>query len=75
MKLIMDFEDYQPWSGAVYTYDLIDAHNKLDELAELITQCYPEGLTETKLNDLLWFEPTWVLSSLEIEDDDNDELE
>lgn len=49
---------------------------KLDEeLDELITDCFPEGLTETELNDILWFEPTWVLDNLGIEDDDDDELE
>ena len=74
MKLIMDFSDYQPWSGAVYTYDLIDDHNKLDELDNLITECYPNGLTQTELNDILWFNSKWVLDSLGIEVDD-DELE
>ena len=75
MKLIMDFSGYQPWAGARDTYALIDCHNKLEELDELITQCYPEGLTETELNDILWFDNEWILSSLGIEVDDNDELE
>ena len=75
MKLIMDFSDYQPWAGARDTYALIDCNNKLEELDELITECYPDGLTQTELNDILWFDSEWVLSSLGIEDDDNDELE
>ena len=70
MKLIMDFSDYQPWAGAIDTYALIDCHNKLEELDNLITECYPEGLTETELNDILWFEDEWVLSSLGIEVDE-----
>ena len=74
MKLIMDFIYYQPWSGAIDTYALIACHNKLEELDELITECYPEGLTETELNDILWFDSEWVLNSLGIEVD-NDELE
>lgn len=75
MKLIMDFIHYQPWAGARDTYALIDCHNKLEDLDNLITECYPEGLTETQLNDILWFESDWVLDNLGIEDDDNDELE
>ena len=71
MKLIKDFIDYQPWAGARDTYALIDCYNKLEELDELITQCYPEGLTETELNDLLWFESVWVLDSLGIEVDND----
>ena len=74
MKLIMDFIHYQPWAGARDTYALIDCHNKLEDLDRLITDCYPEGLTETELNDILWFNSEWVLNSLGIEVD-NDELE
>ena len=75
MKLIMDFSDYQPWGGAINTYAHIDFYNKLDELDNLITECYPDGLTQTELNDILWFDSEWVLSSLGIEDDDDDSLE
>lgn len=75
MKLIMDFSDYTPWSGAIDTYSLIDYHDKLEELDELITECFPDGLTVTELNDVLWFNKDWVLANLGIEDDDNDELE
>ena len=75
MRLITSFIHYQPWAGARDTYALIDCHNKLEDLDRLITECYPDGLTETQLNDILWFESDWVLDSLGIEDDDNDELE
>ena len=68
MKLIMDFIHYQPWAGAIDTYALIDCHNKLEDLDRLITDSFPEGLTETELNDLLWFESDWILSSLGIEE-------
>ena len=53
MKLITSFIHYQPWGGAINTYALIDHYNKLDELDDLITECYPDGLTETQLNDIL----------------------
>ena len=75
MKLITSFLHYQPWGGTIDIYSIIDYHDKLDELDDLITECYPDGLTETELNDILWFESDWVLSSLGIEDNDNDELE
>ena len=74
MKLITSFLHYQPWAGARDTYALINCYNKLEELDELITECYPDGLTETELNDILWFDSEWVLDSLGIEVDD-DELE
>lgn len=74
MKLYTDFIHYQPWRGAIDTYALIDMNNKLDELDSLITELYPEGLSMTELNDILWFDSEWVLDNLGIEVD-NDELE
>lgn len=75
MKLYTTLIDYHPWQGARNTYALIDMHNKLNELDNLISELYPNGLSMTELNDILWFDSDWVLSSLGIEDDDNDELE
>ena len=69
MKLITNFIHYQPWAGARDTYALIDCNDKLEDLDRLITDCFPEGLTETALNDILWFDSDWVLSNLGIEDD------
>ena len=70
MKLYTDFTYYQPWGGARETYALIDMNNKLDDLDFLITDLYPDGLSETALNDILWFESDWVLAQLGIEDND-----
>ena len=75
MKLYTDLIHYQPWCGARETYALIEMNNKLDELDNLITELYPEGLSMTGLNDILWFDSEWVLGQLGIEDDDNDTLE
>ena len=75
MKLITSFIHYQPWAGAINTYAIIDYHNKLEDLDTLITECYPDGLTQTQLNDILWFDSEWVLRNLGIEDNDDDELE
>lgn len=75
MKLYIDFEDYEPWAGAKDTYETIVSHDKLEELDCLITSLYPGGLSTTELNDILWFEDTWVLAQLGIEDNDNDDME
>lgn len=56
----MDIYDYEPWSGAVYTYERIAREGKLDELDGALEEVYPEGIDETELNDLLWFEPETV---------------
>ena len=40
-----------------------------------IEECYPEGITETELNDLLRFEEKWIYECLEITEEDNEEEE
>ena len=69
-KVIRPLDSFEPWSGAIQTWSLIKDANKLDELDSLLEEVYPEGLDETELNDLLWFEPEWILESLGISDED-----
>ena len=64
LKLYTDFNNYKPWSGAVDTYDQIHNAGKLEALEDLLEVLYPDGLSETALNDLLWFESQWVLDNL-----------
>ena len=65
--------DFEAWSGAIDTKDKIIANNKEDEFDALIEELYPDGIDETQLNDLLWFDEEWVLESLGIYEDDEDE--
>lgn len=66
--------DFEAWSGAVATKELIIKHNKEDEFDALIEELYPDGIDETKLNDILWFDDEWVLESLNIiEEEENEE--
>ena len=39
----------------------------------LICDLYPDGLTETQLNDLLWFEEDWIFETLGISKEDEEE--
>ena len=71
LKIISDLSDYQPWSGAVETYERIKDAGKLDVFEAEMEIIYPEGLTMTQLNDILWFEPEWVYELLGM-DEDND---
>ena len=60
-------DEYEPWSGAKYTYNKLQELNKLEDFEELMSEMYPEGVTETKLNDILWFEDEWIFDTLGIE--------
>ena len=65
--------DFEAWSGAVATKDLIIEHGKEDEFDALIEELYPDGVDETQLNDILWFDDEWVLESLGIEKEEEEE--
>jgi hypothetical protein len=65
MRLTRDFSEFRPWSGAVDTWNTLMDYDKLDELEALLDSTYidenGEGImSETELNDLLWFEPETV---------------
>ena len=55
-----DINNYKPWSGAVNTHKKLRDNDKLEYLESLIEEIYPEGIHETALNDLLWFEADFI---------------
>lgn len=62
--------DFQAWSGAVDTKNTIIDHDKQTDFECLIDELYPDGLSETQLNDLLWFDADWIFEQLGIEIED-----
>jgi hypothetical protein len=79
-KILSSLNDFEPWSGAVSTWELIVNADKVEALDFMLEDLYPEGITSTELNDLLWFESDWVLDMLsidenEVEAEDEEEAE
>lgn len=75
LKVIIDFSDYKPWSGAVDTYELIKDADKLDELEAYFEELYPDGITATQINDILWFDGEEVLKYLGLGDAEDEEID
>ena len=75
MKIYSEgIENFEPWSGAVATYERIAEEGKLEDLEYMLEDLYPDGIDETALNDLLWFDDEWVFETLGIEtEEDEDE--
>ena len=65
--------NFDAWSGAVDTKNRIIEEGKSEDFDFLIEELYPEGLSETQLNDILWFEEDWIFENLGINQDDEDE--
>ena len=70
VKIISTLDEYTPWSGAKNTYAVIQDADKVDALDAYLEDIYPEGLTVTELNDILWFDGDSVLSDLGIYTED-----
>ena len=68
IKTETNLRDFNAWGGAINTKNIILDAGLEEEFAEIIDELYPEGLSDTELNDLLWFDDDWVLKILEIEE-------
>ena len=75
MKMTYDLnlETFEAWSGAVSTLETIREAGACEQLEFILEDLYPEGMTETELNDLLWFEPETVFEWLGIETEEDEE--
>jgi len=64
--------NFDAWSGAVETKERIIKEGKEDEFDNLINELYPDGLSETALNDLLWFEEDFLFEHLGISEEETE---
>ena len=62
----LDLNSFQAWSGAKETLERIQREGKCAELENILEDLYPDGMTETELNDLLWFDSESVYEWLGI---------
>ena len=69
-----NFSDFEPWSGAVSTWQRIIDEGKADEADRYLEEIEPaDGWTKTAINDLLWFDSDSVYKALGMRPDDCDE--
>ena len=63
----MSLKNFKAWSGAKDTLNKLIELDKCDELEFILDDLYPDGLTDTQLNDILWFDDEWIFETLGIE--------
>ena len=68
----LDLDRFEAWSGAKDTLERIQNEGKCTELENILEDLYPDGMTETELNDLLWFDSESVYEWLGIDNDEED---
>lgn len=65
--------DFSFWGGAKFTAQRIwdeRGSEGFDHLETILEDLYPDGIDETALNDLLWFDADTVYEWLEIDDEE-----
>lgn len=77
MKVFKEMQpsDHKAWSGAVETLNRIKELNLESDFDSLIEELYPDGIDETQLNDILWFESEWIFESLGVIEEEEEEEE
>ena len=56
----MSLTNFKAWSGAKDTLNKLIELDKCEELEFILDDLYPDGLTDTQLSDILWFESDWI---------------
>ena len=74
MKIITEqqLRDFQFWSGAKDNAKEL-TYEQLNELEFILDDMYPDGLTDTQLNDIMWFSYDEVREWLNMSDECNDD--
>ena len=58
-------DDFEAWSGGKDTLDVLRQKGDCDAVESLIEECYPDSdISETGINDFLWFERDYIAQHL-----------
>ena len=74
----ISLSQFEFWSGAKDTADRIweeMGESGFDTVEAILEDTYPEGIDETTLNDIFWFEPETIYEWLGMSNDDDEEEE
>ena len=73
----LDLNTFEAWSGGEDTLNRVINEGKVNQLESILEELYPDGLDETSLNDILWFENEWVyeMCGIRTETEIREELE
>ena len=70
IKTEKNLRNFEAWSGATETKNLILDAGLEEEVEGIIEELYPNGLSDTELNDILWFDADWILENLGIKEEE-----
>lgn len=71
MKVIKEIsiDNFEFWGGAVDTINRLKELNLTDNAEEFINELYPDGISETTLNDEFWFNASDIYQAVGLDTD------
>ena len=72
-KEITSLYKFEPWSGAVDTYNKLIQAGKEEEVIDQLEQVFAgQDVSDTDINDMLWFEPETCYELVGLDKDGNE---
>lgn len=66
---------FEFWSGGGKDRAMMLTYEEMEMVEEVLEDIYPDGIDETTLNDLFWFDFEWVCESIGLQyDAEEDEV-
>lgn len=69
----MTMTSFKPWSGAVGTWDRLEREGLVNKFFTELEVIGYEQITETQLNDMLWFEPKFCYELVGLDYNEDEE--
>lgn len=66
----IELKSFEFWSGAKDIANLIE-DDEFDIIEELLEDLYPDGITDTQVNDFFWFEGDTIAQALGYVDEED----
>ena len=60
-------ENFEFWSGAKYLADRLTSE-EFDIIEDTLEEVFPDGLSETEINDMFWFDDEFICNCIGYED-------
>ena len=60
--------DFEFWGGAKDNAAMLTIE-ELEQLGDLLEDCYPGGISSTAVNDIMWFDFEWICEMLGLDYD------
>ena len=74
IKTEQSLRNFEFWSGAKSNAEMMTAE-ELDSVENELEELYPDGMTDTEINDLFWFDFDYVCELIGLEyDKEKDEI-